>query len=447
MLASFTNQKRIGGSKLKSIPTLIISVIFIFYYIIPYLFFSSKDTSSTISEKSVYDKQSKIVKFFNSDASLSVPFLDRINEFWHIGGNTHIRNSEFIRLVKSGIRNTNGIVISNGIGDNIIDDFEMNIRIKISNPKLPKPQEENSNNVSGFAIMISPENNFVTSNLRSSYAKEQYKINSNGILGDNTELMGVPRNLPGLALVYQNDLTINDEKFDIILNANPNFHWKTQGEIPSIYLGGKKFNDIDFYNNNHWDNKNELFLNIRIAYFETIGFLRIDVQNPEDSNDWYQITKQDGNIYLPKNSKNDQRYISISGLNNDATSNIDILNVKTEEFHWLYENNVMDLRDKDYINEVKKFLIERYDYKPAPGSVNFDETTESSTKKHGTRIHPKQRNWFISLIFNILKLLLFISLLIIFYFTTLYFRVSIRHWKLVHNRRGKRSVSGGILPS
>ncbi|CCH59490.1 hypothetical protein TBLA_0B06680 [Henningerozyma blattae CBS 6284] len=469
-------------SKLKGTLYFVIGLLLMFN-ILPSLFWASPSTSSSKSVNknlnSASNDDSKVVNFFNSDASLSQPFLDRVNEFWHIGGTTQIRNSEFIRLVKSGVRNSNGVVISNGIGDNIIDDFEITVKLRISEDKLTKdymssdstPSANNRNDdtsihkgLSGFAVMISPENNFIKQNLVSSYAKQQYMINSNGILGQNTYLMGVPRNLPGLALVYLNDMANKNEKIDVILNANPSFHWKTPGEIPSIYLTSSKFNFEQFWNGqeneNYGDNKKTTNkkvsknITLRIVYFESVGFLRIDIQNPNNPREWVEIVKQNGNIYLPKNSENDQRYISISGLNTDATQNIDIINVRTEEFHWIYENNIMHPRDKNYINEIKKFLIEKYDFTPAPGTVNMhtqnnnqrDSSSQENVNRNGPdpRSHPKERNWFVSLIFNILKYIFFLSLLVALYFTSLYLRVSMKHWKWIQTRKHRGSH---VLPA
>ena len=73
----------------------------------------------------------RVKKVFNPDASLSVPFLDKINKYWHIGGTAEVRNMKSIMLTSAGQSGKHGVVLSNGIGDNTITDFEIVVDFRI----------------------------------------------------------------------------------------------------------------------------------------------------------------------------------------------------------------------------------------------------------------------------------------------------------------------------
>lgn len=119
----------------------------------------SAGSSLEQQENVLHLRPSLVRRIENRDASLHVPFLDKIAKHWYVGGSPEIRNSEYIRLTKAGSPDSHGSIVSNGLGDNTINDFEIIVKFRI----MPRNQHRKTSNGNsplmgdGMAIVISSE--------------------------------------------------------------------------------------------------------------------------------------------------------------------------------------------------------------------------------------------------------------------------------------------------
>ena len=301
-------------------------------------------------------RRSHVTRVCNHDASLSIPYLDKINQFWHVGGATQIRNTQSIKLTQDRDQHKHGLVLSNGIGDNTINDFEIVYKFRITHDATTQLVGD------GMCFAITPENGFITQDLKSSYAKRQYMINSHGVIGDDTDLMGFPKNLPGLFIVldtYRNQgQDRRDVPFmDVFLNVAPESDWydiNSDGELStSLRLNTK--GHIKLKKKALW---NEV-TNLRVIYLESISFLKIDIQYAKEGNYWIELFQTTENLYLPKNIHTGQRYIGCSALNGQLTETVELLDVTTSEFHWNDKDESIE-DTYDYAKEAELFLEQEF---------------------------------------------------------------------------------------
>lgn len=278
----------------------------------------------------------KVARHHNADASLSPPFLDKINKYWLVGGRAQIRNFGHVRLTSRGQPRQHGVLLSNGIGDNTIDDFEVVVAFSIYSEPDKQQQHHKQLLGDGMCIAITSEKEFISQDLHSSYAKRQYMLNSGGVVADNRDLMGLPGNMPGLALVV--DTFRNSRKtvvqapfLSILLNKDPETH-RYDSESDGSESTGSVLSSppqIKLKRSVVQGQKARL----RIIYLESIGFLKIDIDYSGNGH-WLELFKQATGVMLPKNKKTGQRYIGIAGANGELTETIDIFSVDTYEFEW-----------------------------------------------------------------------------------------------------------------
>lgn len=391
------------------------------------------------------ERRSNIVRIKNYDASLNIPFLDKINKYWYVGGNTQIRNANFIRLTGSGSQNSHGIVMSNGLGDNTIDDFEITLRFKISSNNNNKRETSE-----GLALMIASENKFLKDDLYSSFAKKQYEMNSGGILPGDDNLMGFPKNLPGLALVIDTNDNISNKKvrapfFSAFVNNNPKEYFydrESDGENSNVI----KLTD------KHIKLKKSILegevVELRLIYLESISFLKVDVRYTSNENYWIELLQSNAPLYLPKNLETNQRYIGIGALAKENAANIDILNIATNEFHWRGRDEV-DEHEFDFAKEIQLFLKEEFGKRTAIEKDNYTKwqlmkAQPSFEFKENVQHEdmPNSNNRIGRFFSFILKSFLYLFLTCMLYLLSVYIRVSIKH---VNNFGNKRRQSG-LLP-
>ncbi|EDO15318.1 hypothetical protein Kpol_448p5 [Vanderwaltozyma polyspora DSM 70294] len=394
-----------------------------------------------------------IVRVKNEDASLAVPFLDKINKFWYVGGQPQIRNAEYIRLISASNPDSNGLIMSNGIGDNTINDFEIIMKFKISSNKDQINTKKATSSSEGLVLLITPENEFLTTDLHSTYSKRQYEINSGGILPSSTDLMGFPKNFPGLSLVldcYQNDKsTITSAPFfDAFINNDPSkYHYDR-------FSDGKDSNIIKL-NPNHIKLKDSMLsgddVELRLIYLESINFLKIDIKYESEGNIWIELYQSKNPLFVPKNPKTGQRFIGVGALSNENPVNIDILNIQTNEFHWEGKDESIE-ESFDYVQKVQLFLqkefgqrvtMERdefikWKYLKAQPSYKHTENTRKSTKFKKDKITNQTLPTRIAR--GLFKVVLYVLILAFIYLATVYIRVTIRHIKKRNN------YNDGLLP-
>ncbi|CEP64513.1 Uip5p LALA0_S12e00562g [Lachancea lanzarotensis] len=300
-------------------------------------------------------RQPRVQRQRNPDASLSRPFLDKINNYWLVTGSTQIRNLGTLRLTSRGQPGQHGAIVSNGAGDNVLDDFETVVWFSISGKKGQGVRGKRDMG-DGIVFMITPEKQFVSLDLRSSYAKQQYEHNSGGILYSDRELMGLPRNLPGLAVVvdtYRNDpkTKINAPFANVLLNLDPQRHHYDAASDGKESTGFSLAGPLKL--------KNSLLsgtdVKLRIISLESIGFLKIDISYSDHDN-WIELYQKDKNLFLPKNQKTGERYIAIGALTGELTETVEIKQVETSEFHWDAQND----DEFDLAEEMQFFLAHEY---------------------------------------------------------------------------------------
>lgn len=392
-------------------------------------------------ESSHFIRESQIQKLRNPDASLNVPFLDKISKYWYVGGETEIRNVGTIRLTKGGGTNQHGLVLSNGMGDSTIDNFETIVTLKIS------PKEDSGRHAlmgDGVAIVVTAEKDFLRQDLTSSYARRQYEINSGGVRAEDISMMGMPANLPGLALIV--DTFRNEPKtrlappfLDIVLNTSP----RTQAY--DLESDGLKTTALNLNAGKTKLKKSVMqgnIFKIRLIYLESENFLKIDIQYGNEEY-WIELFRTHLSAPLPRNEETNQRYIGISALTGELSQTVDLLSVETNEFH---------LRDKedtsqDFFKEIELYFLQEYNEKIALEKDDFQrwKMAKSQPKYEASEITPekttknrqyKKRHFFKNFI-------AFFIIITTVYLASVYIRVSMKH---VISTKRHRSKSVGLLP-
>ncbi|QLG74747.1 hypothetical protein HG535_0H00720 [Zygotorulaspora mrakii] len=413
------------GTSLKLLISVVVTLLFITFNFGARYFANSSTRTHSDSDKS------HIVKIPNREASLSVPYLEAINRFWHVGGSTEIRNTELIRLTKKGKTNDHGIVISNGIGDNTMNNLEIIVEFRIS-PTNGRVIDSRKQHVmgDGMAIVITPDKDFITQDLHSSYARKQYELNSGGIFAGNTEMMGFPANLPGMALIIDTYQNLPHSRkitpfMDAILNVSPS----TQSydiDSDGIYTSARKLNDKDLRLKQSIIRGDQTRL--RIIYLESIKFLKVDIQYDQEGSFWIELFQQE-DIIIPKNPKNGQRFIGIGALTGDYSETVDIFDISTSEFHWkdIDETNEDSLL---FAKEIDKYFIAEYEDRVALERDDFQKwkMLKSQPKylkigKNTTEALKTKKISFVSI------LIVFCILSTIIYVASVYIRVSLKHAK------------------
>lgn len=402
---------------------------------------------------------SKVRRVFNPDSSLSVPFLDKISRFWHIGGTAEVRNMRSITLTTAGQSGKHGLVLSNGIGDNIITDFEIIVDFKIygrgRDPYIGRDPKARIGD--GMAVVITPENGFLMQDLVSSFSQRQYEINSGGVNSRNSEMMGLPNNLPGLAVIL--DTYINSYKtdvgapfLDVIINRDPAKNSYSVSSDNADSTSEKLNNEhIKLKRSSVTGDKSRL----RIIYSETIGFLKVDIQYEEEGAYWIELFQKKG-VLLPKNSENGQRYVGISAMTGDASETVEIFKVETNEFHWDKQPDNEDVTSDDnnptentydYAIELQNFLsnelgqriaLEKDDFtrwKMKISQPNFQvDLPEDDIKNNRGKTHESNSK---------MKYIVAVLFFVLIYFCSVYIRVTTKHLR----RRRRKSRSDGLLPT
>ncbi|SCU96339.1 LAFA_0G05798g1_1 [Lachancea sp. 'fantastica'] len=377
-------------------------------------------------------REPRIQRQHNPDASLSRPFLDKVNNFWLVSGSTQIRNLGTLRLTSRGQPGQHGVIVSNGAGDNVLDDFETIVSFSISGKKNDGMRGKRQMG-DGMVFMITPEKRFVSLDLRSSYAKQQYLHNSGGILYSDCELMGLPRNLPGLAVVvdtYRNDpkTKISAPFANILLNVDPQRHHYDAASDGKKSTGFSLAGPLKL--------KGSLLsgkdVKLRIISLESIGFLKIDVSYSDHEN-WIELYQKDKNLFLPKNQKTGERYIAIGALTGELTETVEIKHVETSEFHWSAEDD----EDFDLADEMRFFLAHEYGEFI---SIKKDELNDwEAAKAQGKTNLDLIPNKPPSLTISILK---WLCIVVTVYGLSLTVRIALRRMHIIRAKKRPRNILG-----
>ena len=373
-----------------------------------------------VRERPVY---SGLIKVRNEDVSLSAPYLDKVNKHWHLGGSPVIRNNAFIRLTGTGDAGRGGSLLSNGVGDNEINNFETVYDFRLSDATGD-----------GVVFVVAAENGFIWRDLTSSYAARQYYMNTGGVLPSDIGLMGFPRNLPGLAVVLDTSGSGSDAghpSMDIFLNVDPETH---------AY-------DLD----SHGKHSTSLKLNdypiritravlsgaqrtrLRLVYLESINFLKVDMSFSHEGDVWEQMyVNRNLPWVLPKNAKTGERYLGVSSLALRNSQNMELFNIKTNEFHWAnHRDEAMEVDNPQFKVDAAQFIEREY------GIVYGRETT--ATPPQTNKVH--HRSTWRTVSFYIGAALALVVLLVVAYCISLYLRVIKKHIKRLRKKAAKRRRS------
>ena len=424
-----------AGPKRPITPNMGLAAVIVFCFVIFQILAQRWSNSSSADDNDYFSfthRESSISKIFNLDASLSVPFLDKVNQFWLIGGDTQIRNKEFIRLTSAAAHNKHGTVISNGVGDNTINDFEIIVKFRISNRETSYDLG-NKDISEGMVFLITPENQFITQDFTNEFTRGQYEIASGGILGHDTSLMGFPKNIPGLALVvdtYQNSKRSTSGAkipfMDAMLNLDPlTDYYDRSSDGDASMSSSLKLNKKHIQLNESVIEGD--ITTMRIIYMESISFLKVDIKYKSEGDYWIELFHATDDIYIPKNIETGQRYIGIGAMNGKATENVDILDVQTNEFHW----DSHDESSEDsfgYVKEAQKYLAHEYGQMIAMEMDEYKRWKMIKAQPNYQTI--KQNKSGFSFISLILRTIVFLILLCAAYVASVYIRISQKHSSL-----------------
>lgn len=384
----------------------------------------------------------KLHRVKNNDMSLCVPFLDKINNFWHVSGGVQIRNHAQMRLTSAGTPNSYGVLLSNGAGDNIIRDFEVILKFRIS------PRPKGSVVGDGLCLTVTSDNSFMNfDQIRSGYAREQTRIQSQGLLMDNHEMMGLPKNLPGLSLILDTFANVNSWSspevpfLDVILNLNPEHN---HYDLKSDNLKSTSIKLTQMPLKLRKTVMQGDITELRLIYFETVPFLKIDIKYHSEGDYWIELYHTHEPVLIPKARASKERFLGIGALNGDASGNVDILEMTTNEFHWSHNSNNVDndpTEDTlDYAKEIQKLLsrefgetiaLEADDFmkwkmRRSQPNLQIPFTRNSGLENSRTKVGGKNR---------ISKKLMLCIVGIMIYLGSVYVRVTRKHVRHRHRRQ------------
>ncbi|CDF87420.1 BN860_05952g1_1 [Zygosaccharomyces bailii CLIB 213] len=407
------------------------------------------------SEDGYYVRPSQVRRYINEDASLHIPFLDKLSKFWYVEGRPEIRNADYVRLTKVGAPVEHGVVVSNGVGDNTINDFEIVVKFRIT-PKNKHAKKAGRGPTwmgDGMAIVITPEKDFVNpSRYVSRYAKKQFDINSGGVLLGNTEMMGFPRNLPGLNLVIDTFQNSKSSRamipfLDIMINTSPREQYYDAATDGAASTAMKLTQTpIRLKRSVVQGDVTE----IRIIYMESINTVKVDVKYAQEGDYWIELYQSRLPVPVPKNRRTGQRYIGIGGLTGELTQTVDVLSVDTSEFH-LKDQDESSEDTYDYAKEVQLFLAQEFKQKVSLEEDEFQRwkimkaqpNFASSDTSPASR--PRKPRSLLRGGFCWLGKMMALGILIIaLYLASVYIRVSAKHISKTQRRR--RAQSMGLLP-
>ncbi|CCK69249.1 Uip5p KNAG_0C01360 [Huiozyma naganishii CBS 8797] len=385
-------------------------------------------------------RRSRIVRVPNGDASLAVPLLDKMNRFWHAAGTAEIRNFDSVRLTSAKKPNTYGTLLSNGIGDNEINDFEVEFEFRID-------QRAGDTHVGlsgdGVSFVVTSENKFMLRDLTSSFAMRQYVINSGGIMAGDHGLMGFPRNLPCLAVVVDTYANVQGSTVpfaDVYVNRVPERHWYDL-ESDGARSTGEKLNDHKIPLPPRIAHGQRAAL--RIIYMESISFLKIDLRVPETGDYWVELFQAYLTGVIPKNADTGQRFIGMGSLTGELSETVELFSIKTNEFHWETLDETME-SSVDYYREAHLFLQKEFGQRVALESDEFTRWKMIKSQPHYNlqqeQLQQQQthRLW--------LWVPLSACMLTVFYLISVYIRVSQKHLQRLRLRGRTRRVASTLLP-
>ncbi|AMD19108.1 HBR207Wp [Eremothecium sinecaudum] len=285
-------------------------------------------------------------RFHNKDASLSPPYLDKVNKYWHVKGSTVIKNWDEIRLTSGGEKNRWGVLLSNGMGDNVIDNFEVVVDFSLDATGTEKARG------AGMVILVTSHHEYMTKRLHSGYARQQFQL-STALEIENHDLMGFPRNMPGLAIVidtFKDDPGSRAQPPNLKLFLNDN----VREQYYDLASDGERSTSKNLITAPM--PTEEIRHRIRIIYLECIGYLKVDIDYGAKDR-WKEIFRQEKNLKLPKNARNGQRYIGVGALNGEHSQNVKLHNVDTSEYQWVKGENDRQLENSfSYAKEITRFL-------------------------------------------------------------------------------------------
>ncbi|CCH61050.1 hypothetical protein TBLA_0D05580 [Henningerozyma blattae CBS 6284] len=427
------------SKQLNILLTIIISTLFLLFQIVSPFFKSS-------TNEIPFNFTSSISRVYNLDASIASPFnLERLNKFWFYKGDLSIVNDgSILQLTNQARPDKSSILLSNGLGDNIINDFEIISTFSLlgtdGTPETPgsKPMGD------GMVFFITPDNSFMT--LKRDEDIDEYTKRT-GILARDTTLMGIPKNLPGLAIVldtHKNSLVNNNDDIpfiDLLVNVNPN---KQEYDSES---DGSKTTAVRLNSEHIKLNKSILFgqeFKLRIIYMESISFLKIDIQYGNKNNYWIELYQTHESIFIPKNMKTYQRFIGIAASTSDVTETVNLVSIQTNEFHYFNEEDERDPHSR-FKKDMQLFLLKEFGDQIHLEMNDFKrQKMIESQPNYDIQLHlqniSKSRK---SNSFSFSKFLLIITpIFIILYFGSVYIRVSMKHVSRVKHF----SAKNGMLP-
>ncbi|AGO12791.1 AaceriADR324Wp [[Ashbya] aceris (nom. inval.)] len=425
---------------------LVVITFVVFHLMFPALDLDQGDPATqglSVVDRWIKEQESqalRVNRFYNGDASLMAPFLDKINKYWHVSGTAQIKNWEHIELSLRGQKDRWGVLLSNGIGDNTIDDFETIVDFSIDT------QAYNAAVGDGMAIVITSQQDYMREDLHSSYARKQYMLN-NALELDNHDLMGFPRNLPGLAIVldtYKNDpeTKLIPPFISMYLNQNPS------KEYYDAASDGRRSTSLQLMQlPAHISNGRS---KIRIIYLESVGFLKVDIDY-SGKGQWIQLFKQATGVQLPKNPATGERYIGIGSRTGTYSQTVILHNVETYEYHWASSTSAEGAEGEDtfdYVQEITKFLkwqlgesIKMEEDEYLKWSLLRTQMFDGDLKK--LRDAPPKKRW--SPMGFLKRTCIWFAITACVYLVSVYIRVILRRKGILRSRFHKRNFPVGIL--
>ncbi|AET39995.1 Uip5p Ecym_5227 [Eremothecium cymbalariae DBVPG len=390
------------------------------------------------SQQQKHEKPLRVAKYYNSDASLDIPYLEKINKFWHVRGSTQIKNWDEIKLTRSGERERSGLVLSNGIGDNTIDDFEVVVEFAIDLSDRTKLHGD------GMAIVITSLQEYMTADLHSSYAKKQFYLN-HGIELDNNELMGFPRNIPGLSVVIDTYKNSANTKY-----KPPFISAFINDDVKQQYYDIKS-DGVDS-TCRHLASQEMLSVidtsRVRIIYLESVGFLKIDIDYGFQDH-WTQLFKQEKGVQLPKHPRTGERFIGVGARNGELTQTVILHRVHTYEYHWTHDQEDNKEDTFDYVEEITRYLkwelgevvkMEEDEY--TRWSLIRGQMYDADFKEDEA---PKRVSYLFRTIKFLKRSLVWLGMATIAYLISVYLRVILRKKGFLRGRMKGREFPVGIL--
>ncbi|OBA28334.1 hypothetical protein HANVADRAFT_51645 [Hanseniaspora valbyensis NRRL Y-1626] len=316
--------------------------------------------------------QSQVSKFENDRFSLRLPYLDTLDNNYHITGSPIIKNTKYVRLLEKGVIGKHSVILSKST---LPSDFEiqMSLSLEPGSFKLKK-QVANKRAGDGFTIFFTQESDEFVTKYPTSQEDRNRILKETGVDTRNVDLMGIPKNLKSDNIVldfFENGEVVNNQENDKRWNGLKTPHLSCL----SVSSDGNEYNYLDDGLSIAHDmislDQKSVFTDKGLLEFDPNKFklriirvssllFKIDIDYTGTGKDWQELMRFENlggrnRIFETFVKGGANLRFGIAALNGEQTANFQINELRV--YNYLWENPADLIGDDDLKLE---YLLDLY---------------------------------------------------------------------------------------